>query len=174
MSHLYSYRRRALALLFACLLMTVASADEGEALPVEATWLRFQPVTPLWVATRMARCWRFRIWVARTPQEFSRGLMFVQELDDDLGMLFAMQAEREISMWMRNTFIPLDILFADAQGTIVKIHENAIPHSLDYISSEQAVYAVLELPGGAASRRGIHAGDQIRHAHFGTAYCYDD
>ncbi len=88
-------------------------------------------------------------------------------------MLFAMQIERDISMWMRNTYIPLDILFADASGKIIKIHANAEPHSLDHIGSGQSVRAVLELPGGAAAARGIQVGDYVRHEHFGNSGCHD-
>ncbi len=139
----------------------------------DASWLKTKPVTPLWIVSPDARCWRFHVWVASTPVEFTRGLMFVKALPDDAGMLFGLGNEREISMWMRNTFIPLDILFVDASGKIVKLHENAEPLSLDHISSGQAVYAVLELPGGAARTRGIQPGDSVRHVYFGTGDCQE-
>ncbi len=146
---------------------------EAEALPGEAAWLRTQPRAPLWIISKSARCWRFNTWVARTPEEFSRGLMYVQHLDDDGGMFFAMHAEREISMWMRNTYISLDILFADMSGEIITIYENTTPLSLDYITSEEPAFAVLELPAGAVAKRNISVGDRLRHAHFGNSGCHD-
>lgn len=100
--------------------------------------------------------------------------MYVTQLEVDGGMLFAMQVPRDISMWMRNTYIPLDIIFADASGRITKIHANAEPHSLDHISSGQSVKAVLELAGGAAAARGIQVGDYLRHQHFGNSGCHDE
>ncbi|NNF51963.1 MAG: DUF192 domain-containing protein [Gammaproteobacteria bacterium] len=168
-----SYLLGAFATIYLSLASIAAIADEpaAEALPGAASWLRYEPRMPLWVVSRTARCWPFNIWVARTPEQFTRGLMFVRQLHDDGGMLFAMQAEREISMWMRNTFIALDILFADASGKIIKIHENATPLSLEHISSDGLAYAVLELPAGAVAKRNISAGDQLRHAHFGNSGC---
>ncbi len=140
----------------------------------DAGWLARKPLTPLWIASRDARCRQYRVWVARTPEEFARGLMFVRQLPDATGMLFALDREREMSMWMRNTLLPLDMLFADSSGSIVKIHENAEPLSLEQIHSGQAVSAVLELAGGAARQHGLRPGDQLRHAHFGTSGCQDE
>lgn len=155
-------------LLIACTLAVQSDETLDEALPDAAAWLRTQPLTDLWIISGTARCWRFRVWVARTPEQFSRGLMYVRQLEQDGGMLFAMQSERDIAMWMRNTYIPLDILFADARGTIIKIHADATPLSLDEISSGAAAYAVVEIPGGTAAQRGIMVGDRLRHAHFGN------
>lgn len=165
----------AMTILWLCLGGAPVLADDvrHDPLPGEASWLRSQPLTPLWITSKSARCWRFNTWVARTPEQFSRGLMFVRQLDEDGGMLFAMQAQREISMWMRNTFIPLDILFADASGKIITIHENAVPLSLDHISSGRPAYAVLELVAGSVAKRSISQGDRIRHAHFGNGGCRD-
>lgn len=149
----------------------MAVTDEESALPQAAAWLRDRPRLPLWIISPGARCLRFNVWVAQSAEEFSRGLMYVRRLESDGGMLFAMQAEREISMWMRNTVIPLDLLFADASGRIFTIHENAEPLSLAHRSSEGLASAVLELPGGTVARLGIAIGDRIRHAHFGTSGC---
>jgi len=170
-----SFITGAVAALYFSQAMVPAHADEAavEALPETAAWLRAAPRLPLWIVSSSARCWRFNVWVARTPEEFARGLMFVRKLAEDGGMLFAMEAEREISMWMRNTFVSLDILFADARGKIIKIHENATPHSLDHISSDGMAFAVLELPAGAAAKRSLSAGDMLRHAHFGNSGCSD-
>lgn len=165
----------AAAALWLGLALAPALADVAavEPLPGKASWLRSQPLTPLWITSKTARCWRFNTWVARTPEEFSRGLMFVRKLDDDGGMLFALSEEREISMWMRNTYVPLDILFADAAGTIISIYENAVPLTLDHMSSGQPAFAVLELSAGSVASRGISPGDRIRHAHFGNGGCQD-
>lgn len=163
--------RYLIVLLAAALLSAPSVSGSGEQ---DANWLASKPVTPLWVVSQSARCWRFSIWTAQTPQEFTRGLMFVKALPNDAGMLFGLGTEREISMWMRNTYIPLDILFVDADGTIVRIHENAEPFSLDYIPSGQAVYAVLELAGGATRQRGIQPGDRLRHRYFGNDGCQDN
>ena len=157
--------------LFAAALLTgsgaSASAADGDG------WLARKPTTPLWIVTPDARCLRYRVWVVSTPEEFSRGLMFVRTLPEATGMLFALGREREMSMWMRNTLIPLDMFFADSSGLIVSIHENAEPLSLTQIHSGQPVLAVLELGGGAAKQHGIHPGDQLRHSHFGTSGCQE-
>jgi hypothetical protein len=72
-------------------------------------------------------------------------------------------------MWMRNTLIPLDMLFVDAQGRIVNIHERAVPESLDTITAAAPVRAVIELNGGTAARLGIAPGDRVQHTIFGNA-----
>ena len=136
-------------------------------------WLRYEPVSALWVVSSSARCSEFRVWVADSPEDFRRGLMFVRSLPEDSGMLFAMEEEREISMWMRNTYIPLDMLFMDRTGTIVTIHERTKPMTLDGRPSGTKVFAVLELPGGTVARLRIRIGDRVRHAHFGNRGCHD-
>lgn len=104
----------------------------------------------------------FDVWVADTPPRQAQGLMFVRELAPGAGMLFQSQAPRVMSMWMKNTFIPLDMLFIDAKGRIVHIAAQTTPHSLDTISSNEPVTMVLELRGGEAGKRGIAAGDHVR------------
>jgi hypothetical protein len=108
----------------------------------------------------------FRIWIADTQQRQMQGLMFVRDLPAAQGMLFVHREPLVASMWMKNTFIPLDMLFIDARGRIVSIAENTSPHSLDTISAGRPVTAVLELRGGEAARRGIRRGDQVLHEHF--------
>lgn len=111
----------------------------------------------------------FDIEVARTASERSRGLMFRRELPEDYGMLFDFGPEREVSMWMKNTFVPLDMLFIRADGTIRRIAERTTPFSTDSIPSRGPVSAVLELPGGTTRRLGIAAGDTVHHEMFGNA-----
>jgi hypothetical protein len=108
----------------------------------------------------------FRVWIADTGERQMQGLMFVRDLPANEGMLFVHDRPRIASMWMKNTFIPLDMLFIDARGRIVTIHENTTPHSLDPLSSGQAVLAVLELRGGEVARRGIRRGDRVVHEAF--------
>jgi hypothetical protein len=104
---------------------------------------------------------RFVVEIARTPAERSRGLMHRDRLEADEGMLFVYEAEQPVTMWMRDTRIPLDMLFIGAEGTIVKIRERAVPYSEEVINSEKPVVAVLEVNGGTASRYGIRPGDRV-------------
>lgn len=106
----------------------------------------------------------FQVEVARTPEEQERGLMFRNHLAMDAGMLFEFDAPQEVSMWMKNTLIPLDMLFIAEDGRIVSIHERAEPESLSLISSDGPVRAVLELAGGAVKHYGITTGNRVRHA----------
>jgi uncharacterized protein len=108
----------------------------------------------------------FRVWIADTSERQMQGLMFVRDLPADQGMLFVHDRARVASMWMKNTFIPLDMLFIDARGRIVTIHENTTPRSLETLSSGRPVLAVLELRGGEVARRGIRTGDRVVHAAF--------
>jgi uncharacterized protein len=103
----------------------------------------------------------FRVWVADTPERAEQGLMFVSDLPESEGMIFPLQPPREESMWMKNTYIELDMLFIGADGRVTKIVERAHPLSLDIISSGAAVAGVLELKGGAAARLGLRVGDTV-------------
>ena len=102
--------------------------------------------------------------VARTPSERSQGLMFRKQLPKDHGMLFVFERTQSVSFWMDNTPIPLDLLFADAEGEVVNLHANAVPFSQDLIPSRQPIRYVLEIPGGVAKQRGIRVGDRLRSA----------
>jgi uncharacterized membrane protein (UPF0127 family) len=110
----------------------------------------------------------FAIEVAKTPEQMEQGLMFRRAMAPDSGMLFEYPAPTVATMWMRNTLIPLDMLFVDEQGRIINIHERAVPLSLDVISAAAPVRAVIELNGGTASRLGIAPGDLVRHPFFGN------
>ena len=106
----------------------------------------------------------FNVDVADTNESRQKGLMFVQELADDAGMLFDFQQEREVSFWMRNTFIPLDMIFVGADGVVKTIHVNARPHDVTSISSQVPVQFVLEIPGGRSVEIGLKPGDTMDHA----------
>lgn len=110
----------------------------------------------------------FTVWLADTPQRQAQGLMFVRSLPADRGMLFVHREPRAISMWMKNTYIPLDMVFIDAAGRIQQIVEQTTPHSLDLIRSEAPARAVLEIAGGEARKLGLHAGQLVKHPALGT------
>ncbi len=94
--------------------------------------------------------------------------MFRPKMAEDAGMLFDYKQPTMATMWMRNTLIPLDMLFVDAQGRIVNIHQRAVPQSDDVIAAAAPVRAVIELNGGTAARLGIAPGDKVEHPIFGN------
>lgn len=108
----------------------------------------------------------FSIEVARTPHQKALGLMFRRDLPALRGMLFPYPGDQEITMWMKNTYIPLDMLFIKSNGEIFRIEEMTEPHSERIIKSGGAVSAVLEIAGGDARRLGIARGDKVHHPHF--------
>jgi uncharacterized membrane protein (UPF0127 family) len=103
----------------------------------------------------------FRVWLARTPVEQQQGLMWIRQLPRDQGMLFLLDPPRPMDMWMKNTYISLDMVFFNADGRITRIHARAEPQSENIISSGGEVAGVLELLAGEAERRGIRVGDRI-------------
>lgn len=105
----------------------------------------------------------FNVEVVDTPKSRADGLMFRTELADDAGMLFDFKEERPVSFWMRNTFIPLDMIFVGADGVIKNIHVNARPQDPTSIPSEGPVQFVLEIPGGRSVELGLKAGDTMEH-----------
>ncbi len=111
---------------------------------------------------------RFTVEVAETPEQMEQGLMFRRTMPPDAGMLFDYKTPTVATMWMRNTLIPLDMLFVDARGRIVNIHQRAVPQTLDVIAAEAPVRAVIELNGGIAARLGIAPGDRVQHPIFGN------
>ncbi len=112
---------------------------------------------------------RFAIELALTPAQQEQGLMFRRDLAPDAGMLFDLGSERIATFWMKNTLIPLDMLFIAEDGRVADIHERAVPLSEATISSKVPVRAVLELNGGTVARLGIKPGDVVHDAIFGNA-----
>jgi uncharacterized protein len=110
---------------------------------------------------------QFSIWLADTPEQQQQGLMWIQQLPRDYGMLFLLPQPRGMSMWMKNTYVPLDMVFFDAKGRILRIHENAVPLSEDIIESGVEVAGVLEILAGEARRRGMQVGDRLLHQRLG-------
>ena len=103
----------------------------------------------------------FRVEIARSFEEQQRGMMFRQSLASDRGMIFPLTPLREASFWMKNTLIPLDMIFVRQDGTIARIAPETVPHSLAPVSSGEPVAAVLELAGGEAAKQGIAEGDVV-------------
>lgn len=110
----------------------------------------------------------FTIEIADTPQEQARGLMYRQALAPDAGMLFDYGTERRVSFWMQNTYIPLDMIFIAADGTVRHIHANARPLDPTSIPSRVPVRFVLEVPGGRAAEIGLAEGDRLTHPRVET------
>ncbi|MFO1082443.1 MAG: DUF192 domain-containing protein [Reyranellaceae bacterium] len=112
---------------------------------------------------------KFDVEMAVNDAQRARGLMFRDKLGPYEGMLFDFYQEAPVSFWMKNTLIPLDMVFIAGDGTIRHIHANAKPLSTDTIPSEFPVRAVLEINGGSARLLGLKPGDKVRHPIFGNA-----
>jgi hypothetical protein len=113
------------------------------------------------IKTQTGASHSFQVEVAESVAAQARGLMFRQSLAQDSGMIFIFPKPQETRFWMKNTFIPLDILFIKADGTIHKIAQNAKPHDETQIPSDGEVKAVLEIVGGLSAQKGIKAGDRV-------------
>lgn len=109
-----------------------------------------------------------QVELADTNRSRGIGLMHRAEIAPDRGMLFDFGSDRVVRMWMRNTFISLDMFFIDRAGRIVYIAENTVPHSEKTVTAGMPVRAVLEMGAGSAKRLSVEAGDTIRHAMFGN------
>lgn len=109
-----------------------------------------------------------RVELANDPESRRQGLMHRRQLADDAGMLFDYRRQQQVQMWMKNTWIPLDMLFIDEEGRIVHIVTNTQPHSTAIIDSGKPVRAVLEVNAGVAASHDIRRGDRVRHAIFGN------
>lgn len=150
--------RRLLLSLLALLALwaPIAAADSG------ATFAR----STLEIATADGRKLPFVVELAQDNAQRGLGLMYRQRMAADAGMLFDFQTDQDVAMWMKNTFIPLDMIFVRADGTIHRIAERTVPQSLETIWSQGKVRAVLEVNGGTVSRLGIRPGDTLIHPIF--------
>ena len=110
----------------------------------------------------------FIVEIAVTDRQHSQGLMFRQSLAKNAGMLFDYKVPTSITMWMKNTYIPLDMIFIGNDGRVINVVQRAIPFSENVISSLGKARGVLEVNGGTASRLGIIPGDKILHRIFGN------
>ncbi len=126
---------------------------------------RAATVEPLEIVTKTG-VQVFSVEVATTEQEKETGLMYRKELADGKGMLFDFSPEQQVSMWMKNTYIPLDMIFIRADGRILRIAENTEPLSTRIIPSMGLAKGVLEVIGGTAQKYGIAPGDRVGHPLF--------
>jgi uncharacterized membrane protein (UPF0127 family) len=127
------------------------------------------PTERLVIVTRDGRRHDFTVEMAISPDHQTIGLMFRTEVKADEGMLFDWGSPRESSMWMRNTLVPLDMLFIAADGRIHRIAERTVPHSLTPVDSRGPVRATLELQGGITEKLDIRVGDRALQRIFGNA-----
>lgn len=144
--------RRALALLLVLLVGPAAA----------------QPVTfpkdTVTVETAAGAKHRFTVELATTPPQITQGLMFRRQMAADAGMLFVIEPPDNSVFWMRNTYIPLDMIFIGPDGRILNIAERTVPQTDTPVPAAGLTRAVLEVNGGTASRLGIKAGDRVRHS----------
>ena len=149
------------------LLLAACSANPGQAASGSSTaaaavhpasGLKVVPLT----VTHMGKVHTFRVEVAGTEAEQAKGLMFRTEMGADEGMIFPMDPARQASFWMKNTVIPLDLVFIGPDKRIESIAANAVPYSLSPIGSRGSVSAVLELNGGRAALLGLAIGDRVQ------------
>lgn len=112
---------------------------------------------------------RFTVEVADDPEEMARGLMFRESMPASAGMLFVYQRPEQVSFWMKNTLIPLDMLFAGADGVVRRVHAEAKPLDETLIPGGNGIQYVLEINGGLAQRLGIGPGTEMRHPRIGQA-----
>lgn len=105
----------------------------------------------------------FAVEIADTADERAQGLMFRESMPRSAGMLFIYERPQRVAFWMRNTLIPLDMIFLDESGKVIRIHENAVPGDETSIPGGGRVLAVLEINGGLSSAMGIDVGSVLRH-----------
>ena len=152
-------RSRLSPLLAAAILLIIMPAISQAAEP--AHLLRDFGRDQIIIDASSLRCIVLDVYIADTSEQRRNGLMHVESMDINEGMVFIYSQPAEISMWMKNTLIPLDMLFFDTSLRIKHIHRNAVPHSEAIISSNGPVIGVIELNGGAAELFGILPGDRI-------------
>ncbi len=127
------------------------------------------PVESLTIETAAGVRHEFKVEVVKDDRARDRGLMFRQSLPADGGMLFDYDPPQSIAFWMKNTYIPLDIIFIDAKGVILNIAANTTPLSLVQLQSSGAARGILEVNADTMARFGIKAGDHVRHRIFAGA-----
>lgn len=149
--------RPAVLLLLALLAAAPVATPAREAPPALSEF----PRERIAIETRSARRHVFEAWRADTVAHRAQGLMFVEELHPDQAMIFVYAPPQRVGMWMKNTLIPLDMLFVDERGCVVKVHERARPGALDTITADEPVVLVVELAGGTVAALGIRRGDRV-------------
>ena len=157
---------RSIVLVCAAALAACSPPNAADKAPVSEATAALHPVSGLRVIPLTVdsgnRTHDFRVELADTQEAQTRGLMFRTELADDEGMIFPSAAPQTRSFWMRNTPIPLDIIFIAPDRTILNIARETTPYSLESVPSAGPVIAVLELRGGLAEELGIKPGDKVQ------------
>ena len=149
-----------IALLLAALLpqgVEAAGAAGDTVIPLSAF-----PREVVVIETRSARRHSFDAWRADTPATREQGLMFVRDMRPDQAMFFVYEPPQHVAMWMKNTLLPLDMLFVDEAGCVAKTVRDARPGSLDTISADGRIALVVELKGGTTKALGIEVGDRVQ------------
>ena len=141
-------------------LTTPGCSAEPEPASPQSVAVSGLPLTTLDIASA-GRTHRFTVEVASTPDQQAQGLMHRETLGQNAGMLFTFSPPRPASFWMKNTLIPLDMIFIRPDGTIGRIAANTVPHSLEPVSFPEPVAAVLEIRGGRSAELGIREGDRV-------------
>jgi len=159
-------RRLVLGLLLAAPLAAFWAGTPGRAQTAAQPEL---PTEPLTIVTRDGVEHQFQVEMAISPDQQRTGLMFRKSVPETGGMLFDWGRPQESQMWMRNTLIPLDMVFINQDGTIRAIAENTVPRSLATIPSHGPVRATLELAAGTTAKLGIVVGDKVKNRLFGNA-----
>jgi uncharacterized membrane protein (UPF0127 family) len=139
----------------------------GMVMPGGATEGRAAELQPLEIATRSG-VKTFSVELATTEEEKTTGLMYRKHLADGQGMLFDFSPAQQVSMWMKNTYISLDMIFIGSDGRIIRIAENTEPLSTRIISSQGLAKGVLEVIAGTAKKYGIARGDLVSHPLFNS------
>ncbi len=162
-------RRRFFSVLVLILALAVVLTPPGAVAPSSAQ-IKLQSFERdvLKIETADGRRHRFEVELALTARQHAQGLMYRRSLAEDGGMLFLYNGAGVLSMWMKNTPVPLDMLFIAPDGYIVDIVERTVPYSLETVSSRAAASAVLEVNGGTVTRLGIEPGDRVLHRAFGN------
>lgn len=157
-------RRKASCVLGTLLMLLSANAALPQ--PAAPEPLTAFPQSLLAIKSATGKVVNFKIWTADTEGREQQGLMFIRDMDEHSGMLFMFPQNQPVSMWMKNTYISLDLLFLNAHGKIDYIAAGAKPLSETIIGPPTPEYAVLELKGGACERLGIKVGDVVLHRNF--------
>lgn len=167
--------RVAIALRVFCILLIASTAANFVSAkewqphePLDPKKAQALPETPLSISDG-DKVFRFVVELADTDEERALGLMHRASMGEDHGMLFDFGTPRRVAFWMRNTFIPLDMLFMRSDGEIVQIVENVPPHSEDTVGPDRPVRAVLELNAGTVKKMGLKIGAVVHHAAFRNA-----
>ena len=160
------FRRLSVLVLAVAALANLTLAGAGAPSSAQIKLQRFERDV-LSIETADGQRHRLEVELALTGEQHAQGLMYRRSLAEDGGMLFLYSGAGILSMWMKNTPIPLDMMFIAPDGRIVDIAERTVPYSLETVSSRFAASAVLEVNGGTVARLGIQPGDRVRHRAFG-------